>query len=172
MKSFVFGIIMLLSLSSMAQTIPQWYTDLVERKVGEWVADNVKYKSDSETSEYYTLVWWKGANETDLYGVLKGEEDEVYWNFYQFYDGKNEKAVLIQYGQNGVEGKGELHHVSDTLSVKQAFINTEGLKWEELHQTILIEEGKEQTLNYTIGINGDLKIGRVYEWERQEYIKL
>ncbi len=158
--------------SLFAQKIPNWYQELIDQKEGEWVTDNSKYLSDSETTAHYTLKWWKSSNEKDLHGVLMDENEKVIWSYYQYFDKKNGVAVLNQLGLDGIHGRGVIESRGDTIMVNQEFKNSQNASWKEVHHTIRLEDGLEKTISYSYDKNFNLIKGRVYEWEKQVYIKL
>lgn len=157
--------------SSYSQELPSWYKDLIRSKVGEWVADNSTYKNEEEKSSYYSIHWWRGANDGELHGVLKNENDQVIWSYYQYFEEQEKIARLIQMGMNGTIGRGELSLRSDTLILELRFISKSGEEWKELHQSFAPEIGIEESRSFW-KTGEELILNRVYSWKKQTEIKL
>lgn len=175
-----FILILLMQVSTMiiAQEPPAWYLESLDQKAGEWLTDNQDYKNDQETTAYYSTKWWRGVTETDLYGILQNDEDQVIWSYYQFYDPQNDQIVVLQNGLSGVKGRGTLTREGDTLVLMQSFKGVDGSQWEEVHHTTTIRTDskeaklKERTTSFRIGSDGNLIKDRTYVWEKITHIKL
>lgn len=165
MVRFILGICILFGSFSLSiaqeNLLPQWFHDDMKDNIGIWLADNSDYKSSEEPYDYYQIEWQYGIGNTSiigaLYGVTNGEKSNPFWQFRQYWDGENQQAMVLQFGNFGTMGLGYLKPVSlGYLESVQTFSLPDGSKWKEKHLTKM----NENVLNT-----------QSFEWKDDSWVK-
>ena len=158
-----------------ASSIPKWLQDhmiYMTSGTGRWVADNSKYRSENESYEQYVTEWKWGVGKNSVSGRLfsyrNGEETPNFWEYKLFWHPKEEKAILQQFGGNGIYGVGEMSTLSTAVqterSVEINFYGPDGSSWKDLHK-IYEKKDEHETISF------DFKQGiwverRSYTWKK------
>lgn len=150
--------------------IPDWFLQNLEKSIGVWETSNEEYMSDQEIYDTYVLEWEWGIGETSIighmYGVTNGKEGDDIWEFRQYWDNEKQEAVVLQYGYNGVVGKGTLKPYDyGQLESMQTFSLPDGRTWKVRH-VVFLKNDVQSTTSYNEGEDGTWKSDRGYLWNR------
>jgi hypothetical protein len=151
--------------------IPEWFMNDLNMNVGVWQAENSQYMSDGEPFSHYVMEWTWGIGKTSiigrLYGIKNGEPTTDFWQFRQYWDNENQKAILQQFGFNGVTGYGTISASGkNTTETIQTFSLPDGRTWEERHLSEM-DMDHHITTSFDKNEEGDWQEKRTYRWERQ-----
>ena len=168
-KSF-FSLLFCFITSLVSAQIPDWFQAEMERKIGNWVANNNEYMSEEETDNAFGLRWDWGAGKTSIVGKLYGMKDGVatneYWQFLQFWDSEAQKARVIQISADGLVGEGYLEPVSEEQTkLEQTFVPSEGEIYSEGRRTKIFADHEVST-TYKI-IEDRWVEDRSYTWYKE-----
>ncbi len=153
-------------------TIATWFLQDLEKNIGSWEADNSQYKSEDEPQEKYIMQWQWGIGKTSMtgrmYGIINGKETPNYWEFRHYWDNANNKAMLVQYGNAGVIGLGELILQKDgSIQTIQKFSVPSGRNWSTKHS--ITNDGKTSlTTSFDKNKQGQWIKNRSYLWHKVE----
>ena len=173
MKNSIKIILLFFITQSLAQTttsIPEWFRKNMEGSVGTWVTDNSKYQNENETMTSYTIDWKWGIGKTSITGELHGYVGEkkvgTFWQFRQYWDFEKNEGIVIQYGMNGVVGKGPIKHISgNETEMVQIFTTPSGNSKTHGHRSKLNTE-EFMSSSFNIDVNGKWNVDRTYLWKR------
>lgn len=152
--------------------IPQWFKDDLSKNIGIWKADNRAYKSDKENQDFYEMQWQLGIGKTSitgrLYGIINGKKSTDFWHFRQYWDNQSGKAMLVQYGNNGITGIGEILHLGEGhLEIIQTFSDPNAKTWQTRHTSS--NDGKTHiNVSYKQDNDGSWKQDRHYIWHKTD----
>jgi len=156
-----------------AQEVPPWFEENMQASVGEWVADNQQYKSDQEPFDAYGMTWEWGIGKKSivgtLYGIVDGQAAAPFWEFRQFWDPQTQQGFVMQFGGNGMVGKGPMVMKGDahTTEMLQVFFQPDGSQSQHGHTAVLKGDQLEIT-SYHIGKDGSWSVNRSYVWKKKE----
>ncbi|MDJ0644879.1 MAG: hypothetical protein QNJ57_02745 [Flavobacteriaceae bacterium] len=151
-----------------AQGIPQWFYENMEKSIGNWVASNKKYQNQDEPMEAYGMKWEWGAGKKSitgkLYGYMNGKRVGPFWEFRQYWDFKENKGIVVQYAPDGTVGIGPLKVLEDgKIEIKQVFTSPDGNQTQNAHRSSLT--GNEfTTTSFLIDDSGNWTENRSYTW--------
>ncbi len=135
-KIFLLLLVLLVCLSlfgnSFAQTkdtpMPKWlqeHMNFITAGTGIWITDNSRFKNENEPFDEYGTEWKWGIGKKSITGRLFGLKDQKeagdLWEFRLFWHPQERKAILQQFGGNGIVGIGEMRNIEST-----------GVRWIEL----------------------------------------
>ena len=175
MKNYLLLVIILFGLTmiqAQKKTLPQDFLNELEAEIGLWIADNSMYKNDQEPFESYSIEWqWaigKKSITGKLYGLQKGERIGPFWEFRKFYDAKEQKAMLVQYGLDGTRGIGPFKNISpDQNELLQVFTGPDGSQYQTGHRTHILSASKHKGGSYSIDKDNNWILDREYIWLKQ-----
>ncbi len=152
-------------------TIPQWFIEDLKSNVGTWIADNKAFESETEPYDSYGMQWRWGLGHTSmtgrLYGMSDGKEMGDFWQFRQYWDNQNNRAVIEQFGFQSVVGIGQLKPLgtNQTESI-QTFSMADGKSWQVKHVS---KTGPHilETTSYNLDENKQWIKDRSYQWHKQ-----
>ena len=165
-------ILSLFTISTHAQELPQWFTDNMEASVGEWVTSNEQYKSDQEPFDQYGMKWEWGIGRKSikgtLYGIVSGQPSAPFWEFRQYWDPQTQQGYVMQFGGNGMVGKGPIVMKADphTTEMLQTYFQPDGTPSQHGH-TAVLKEGKLNITSYHIDDDGSWRVNRNYVWQKK-----
>ncbi|QNJ98327.1 hypothetical protein [Constantimarinum furrinae] len=159
------------SVFSQSGEIPQWFLNDMESNIGVWITDNDTYVSENEPYTQYGMEWRWGIGKTSiigrLFGVVDGKETGDFWQFRQYWDNIEGKAVLVQFGNGGVTGIGTLYPINEnTMESIQTFSLPDGTNWMDRHISTLDGEILTTT-SYKTGASEEWEENRTYYWKKK-----
>lgn len=165
-----------LNLMSQEKKVPQWFLNDIKKIQGVWVADNSEYKSDQEPYTFYISEWELGIDNKSLIGKLYGKNELnqkfLFWEFRQYWDNELQKAIVIQFGNNNIIGKGDLYPFDNKKMVStQSFSMSDGRTWVEKHETTINKDIMITTSFEQLSDNS-WKKKRTYKWLKQKQLDL
>ncbi len=152
-------------------TIPQWFIEDLKANIGTWIADNKAFESATEPYDSYGMEWRWGLGNTSmigrLYGISNGKEMGDFWQFRQYWDNQNNRAVIEQFGFQSVVGVGQLKPLAtnQTESI-QTFSMADGKSWQVKHVSKTSAHILETT-SYRLDENKQWIKDRSYQWHKQ-----
>ena len=151
---------------------PEWFLDDIARLTaegGRWVADNSPYKNENEPYDAYGLEWRSSFDGTTmtgrLFGLIDGEESGTFWEFRQYWHPGAKKAVLEQFGWNGVVGVGVIWPEGEAMKTAQTFYDPDGGERRAGHINSFRDADTQISESYDI-VDGEWKPRRRYVWKR------
>lgn len=150
------------------KTIPDWYLNYLKSNIGTWIADNTKNVSEQDPYIAYGIAWEWGIGKTSitarLYGVLESGVEKDFWEFRQYWDNVNRKGVIVQYGNWGVVGIGDVKQTKDGIfETIQVFSLTDGRTWDVKH-IIEIEDSQFTSTAYDKDESGNWVNPKGWTW--------
>jgi hypothetical protein len=155
--------------ATVGQEAPAWFKEELALRVGRWLADNSRYRSEQEPFDEYGTEWTWGVGrhsvEGRLFGLAGGVEKGTFWEFRCFWDPGARVAILEQWGAGGAYGQGELRSIGPgRTDLVQVFRAPGQPELATRHLTTLTadeERGESQRL-----VDGAWKPNRSYVWKR------
>ena len=174
MKKITLLTLLLINLSVLSQekTIPTWFIDNMKNSIGEWKADNSKYKSKNEPITSYSMEWkWsfnKKSIDGTLYGFIGDKKIGPFWKFKQYWDLNASKGAVVQYGADGTIGIGNIENTGLNKSKTiQTFTNPKGISRLEGHVS-KINKNSFTSTSFEIDKENKWNQKRTYKWIKQD----
>ena len=156
--------------------MPRWlknHMDYMTRGTGQWIADNSKFKTKNEPFDEYGIIWKWGIGKKSmrgrLYGLRNRKEIASFWEFHLFWHPTKRKAILQQFGGNGILGVGEIQNVNSTRRIERksemTFHSLTGKTWKDRHR-IFEDKDAHETTSYSFKNNSWVQ-RRNYKWRRE-----
>lgn len=178
MKGIFTLLIAILGFNLFAQDgkIPQWFLDDITEMNGTWIADNSEFMSDQEPYTSYINEWNIGIDSKSLTGKIYGKsatnQKILFWEFRQYWDNELQKAVIIQFGNSNVIGKGEMYPINEELMESiQTFSLNDGRTWVEKHESKILQDTLITTSFEQLS-DKSWKKKRTYKWIKQKSLDL
>ncbi len=162
--------------STAAADMPAWFekkwsTDT--QGTGKWIADNSKYKSESEPVDSYGIEYSRGAGKKSLkfrlYAISDNKESGTIWEYREFWHPGEKKVLVYQWGSDGTFGFGELKPMNlsqGKFELEQIFLQPDGTSYKTRHDTMETET-ERHSISYDYS-DGSWKKGRTYIWRRSK----
>lgn len=155
--------------------MPKWLQEhmtYITQGTGRWITDNSKYKGEKEQSDEYGTEWEWGVRRRSIKGRLFGLKDKkevaTFWEYRLFWHPKEHRAILQQFGGNGVFGIGEMRYVKtdkhSEIMTEMTFYSPNGKSWKDLHRVTGTKD-KHQTSSFFYK-DGSWREKRNYTWIR------
>lgn len=152
--------------------IPQWVFDHWESQThqsGTWIADNAKYKNETEPIDAFGLKWEYGIGKKHLKGILfsikNGENIGDVWEFTEYWDATKNELRVVQIGRDGTVGQGKIWQEDGILKEEQTFVSPSGQSSRFGHKNWM-ENGEQHTQSFSI-VDGTWNKRRFYVWKLQ-----
>lgn len=144
--------------------------ELMTKESGIWIADNSAFQSEQEPYDAYGLQWKWGIGQQniqgELFGLIKGEKQGVFWQFRQYWHPGKQKAYVVQYGSDGSYGVGEFKILENgETELLQTFYSPNGNTWQTGHKSTT-NERVHTSVSYRIE-NSNWIENRTYRWEKK-----
>ncbi|MCB0751726.1 MAG: hypothetical protein KDC52_09645, partial [Ignavibacteriae bacterium] len=165
-----------LNLFAQESKIPQWFLDDISKMNGTWIADNSEFMSDQEPYTSYISEWNIGIDSKSLtgkiYGLSATNQKILFWEFRQYWDNELQKAIIMQFGNSNVIGKGEMYPKNEELMESiQTFSLNDGRTWVEKHESKILQDTLITTSFEQLS-NKSWKKKRTYKWIKQKSLDL
>lgn len=152
---------------------PKWvmteWTNLTAEG-GHWIADNLAHKSENEPYDAYGLEWsWGIGNKSvigRLYGIINNKDIGTFWEFRNYWDPKQKKYVLIQFGSDGTFGSGSAHLNGNIIEAIQTFYAPNGSSYMVRHESETTSK-LHMTTSFRQDENGKWVKNRNYTWHKK-----
>lgn len=159
-------------LQSQDGPIPQSYLDDLSYEIGTWIGDNSSYQSEHEKFDSYVIEWSWGIGKKSitgkLYGMSNGKPSTPFWEFRKYWNAKENKAIVMQFGQDGTLGIGPVESSDDQMhEMKQVFVTPKGKEYHIGHKTQIVDSTTQIGSSYLIDENGNWSLDRTYKWIKQ-----
>ena len=156
--------------------VPAWLQDhmiFMTRGSGRWITDNSVFKSENELYDAYLTEWKWGIGKNSIRGrlaaIIDNKEVVTVWEYQLFWHPGENKAILHQFGRNGVFGVGEMVSVEDdgqtVRNTEMTFFAPDGTSWKDLHN-LYEKDDEHKTISFTYK-DETWREGRTYTWKRE-----
>jgi hypothetical protein len=142
-----------------------------EKLIGNWVADNSKFKNDVDTMDAYGIEWEWGLGKKSLvgrlYGIKGGKDVGTFWEFREFWHPGEARLIATQHAGDGTYGAGP-HDVKPdgTSEMVQTFFDPgAGTKSLVGHRSKL-DGDVHTTSSFNVDEKGVWTPRRTYVWRR------
>lgn len=164
-----------ISLSNLSAKIPEWFIEDMTANIGVWKASNEVYQSEDENFDAYQIEWEWGIGNTSIIGNMYAIQDDKkvrhLWEFRQYWDNDKDSGRVIQYGNNGIVGIGNIQIARNgKIESFQTFSMPDYPSWENKHINYF-ENGDLITTSFDKDEN-EWKERRTYRWIKQENLRL
>lgn len=178
MRRFIAFLLLILSPPALAADngapTPQWFLDDIKTLTagsGRWIADNSAYKSEAEPFESYGVEWIAGFDGTTmsgrLFGLKDGQEVGPFWEFRQYWNPGEAKAIVAQFGWGGAVGIGPLTAGTDGATQSDQVFMTPGRPSTRTgHKSSFPSSTTHLTESFDV-VDGVWSPRRTYTWKRQ-----
>lgn len=165
------------STQTLPTTIPDWARANIRymsEGSGRWVADNARYKSETEPWDQYVIEWRAGPDDLSMTARLYALKDDTpssadFWSLYQYWDMFADEMRVVQSGLNAL-GDGTLWwDAQDRIYVaEQTFGSPGGTGRTVRHETVELSATEHETRSFYASESGDWIADRTYIWVRSE----
>ena len=157
---------------SQEKGIPNWFLEELEGEIGSWVADNSEYKDD-EPFDFFAITWAWGTSKKTLIGRLYGLKDGIasdpFWEYRKYWDAKEQRGIVIQFGIDGTVGVGRLFpQDSKDTELVQLFTRPDGTQYRSGHRNKYIDSHTREGTSYGIDANNVWTELRTYTWVKKK----
>ena len=155
-----------------AKPVPAVVLSYWEKLVGTWVADNGKFKNETDTMDAYGIEWRWGLGKRSLvgrlYGIKASKDVGTFWEFREFWHPGEARLIATQHASAGTYGAGPHEVRADgTSEMVQTFFDPEaGTKTTVGHRSRL-EGNVHTTSSFNVDEKGVWTMRRTYVWRRQ-----
>lgn len=156
-----------------ASTIPQWLLEDIKTMTsngGRWTAP--AQRSEQMPFDAFGMIWTASADGTSmtgrLFGISDGQESPDFWQFRQFWHPGEKRAILEQWGGNGMYGVGEIISLGDGRTmVEQQFWLPDGRTYKVGHFASVPNDSERVTEQYDVlRDTGAWKLDHSLTWKR------
>jgi hypothetical protein len=155
-----------------SQPVPEVVLSYWQQLVGTWVADNSKFKNETDTMDAYGIEWEWGLGQKSLigrlYGIKAGKEVATFWEFREFWHPGEARLMATQHAGDGTYGTGP-HEVNadGTSEMVQTFFDPEAGTRTTVGHRSKLEGNVHTTSSFTVDERGVWTPRRTYVWRRQ-----
>jgi hypothetical protein len=142
-----------------------------EKLIGNWVADNSKFKNDVDTMDAYGIEWEWGLGKKSLvgrlYGIKGGKDVGTFWEFREFWHPGEARLIATQHAGDGTYGAGPHDVKADgTSEMVQTFFDPGAGTTSIVGHRSKLEGDVHTTSSFNVDEKGVWTPRRTYVWRR------
>lgn len=142
-----------------------------EKLIGNWVADNSKFKNDVDTMDAYGIEWEWGLGKKSLvgrlYGIKGGKDVGAFWEFREFWHPGEARLIATQHAADGTYGAGPHDVKADgTSEMVQTFFDPGAGTTSLVGHRSKLEGDVHTTSSFNVDEKGVWTPRRSYVWRR------
>lgn len=153
-----------------ADSIPEWFKKDLETHIGQWTADNAQYANQDNGIESFSMEWIWGLDHKSIIGSLTGAKDDQsigeLWQFRYYWDPELNGAVVVQYGNGGVVGRGQVFNLGNGKTESTQTFYTPGAETSKIRHQETITGNTQTSISYKME-RGNWMQDRSYTWHRK-----